>query len=148
VASHAQRATVAGAYGKPRSRPPPLRPVSPLLPHQMGNVGSAGTAARSRARVPVQMWEGWAESRCRCGRGGPSPGADVGGVGPVPVQMWEGALRHADLSIPSTLIRQTHHTLTEPPLSAPGGGCRHRSPECQAKPGPIGGLIRSGKLAV
>ena len=47
-------------------------------------------AAHSRARVPVQMWEGWAQSRCRCGRGGPSPGAHVGGVGPVPVQMWEG----------------------------------------------------------
>ena len=43
-----------------------------------------------------------AQSRCRCGRGEPSPGADVGGVRPVPgadvaaasavpVQMW----RHA-----------------------------------------------------
>ncbi len=31
-----------------------------------------------------------AQSRCRCGRDGPCPGADVGGVGPVPVQMWEG----------------------------------------------------------
>ena len=50
--------------------------------------------------VLVHKWEGWAQSRCRCGRGGPSPGADVGGVGPVPVQigraapvleqMWEG----------------------------------------------------------
>ena len=30
------------------------------------------------------------QSGCRCGRGGPSPGADVGGVGPVPAQMWEG----------------------------------------------------------
>ncbi len=34
------------------------------------------------------MWEGWAQSRRRCGRGGPSPGADVGGVGPVPAPMW------------------------------------------------------------
>ena len=31
-----------------------------------------------------------AESRCRCGRGEPSPGADVAGVSPVPVQMWQG----------------------------------------------------------
>jgi hypothetical protein len=30
------------------------------------------------------------QSRRRCGRGGPSPGADVGGVGPVPMQMWQG----------------------------------------------------------
>ena len=39
--------------------------------------------------VPVQMWQGWAQFRCRCGRGRPSPGADVAGVGPVPVQMSE-----------------------------------------------------------
>ncbi len=39
---------------------------------------------------PQQMWPGWAQSRCRCGRGGPSPGADAGGVGPVLVQMREG----------------------------------------------------------
>ncbi len=31
-----------------------------------------------------------AQSRRRCGRGGPSPGADVGGVDPVLVQMWAG----------------------------------------------------------
>ncbi len=36
------------------------------------------------------MWQGWAESRRRCGRGGPSPGADVAGVSPVPAQMWQG----------------------------------------------------------
>ena len=30
------------------------------------------------------------QSQRRCGRGGPSPGADVAGVSPVPVQMWEG----------------------------------------------------------
>jgi hypothetical protein len=30
-------------------------------------------------------------ARCRCGRGEPSPGADVAGVSPVPVQMWAGA---------------------------------------------------------
>jgi hypothetical protein len=28
----------------------------------------------------VQMWQAWAQSRCRCGRRGPSPGADVAGV--------------------------------------------------------------------
>jgi hypothetical protein len=35
----------------------------------------------------VQMWQGWAQSQCRCGRGGPCPGADVAGMGSVPVQM-------------------------------------------------------------
>ncbi len=30
------------------------------------------------------------ESRCRCGRGEPSPGADVAALRPVPVQMWQG----------------------------------------------------------
>ena len=38
--------------------------------------------------VPVQMWTGWARSRCRRGWGGPDPGADVGGVGPVPASCW------------------------------------------------------------
>ena len=34
------------------------------------------------------MWAGRAQSRRRCGRGEPSPDADVGGVSPVPTQMW------------------------------------------------------------
>ncbi len=59
--------------------------------------------ARSRCRrgrgvrpVPVQMQQGadaaggCAQSRCRCGRSEPSPGADVEGVSPVPVQIWAG----------------------------------------------------------
>ena len=41
-------------------------------------------------QVPVQMWRQWAQSRCRCGRGGPNPGADVAVVGVVPAQMWQG----------------------------------------------------------
>ena len=32
------------------------------------------------SRVPAQMWRGRAESRCRCGRNEPSPGADVAGL--------------------------------------------------------------------
>jgi hypothetical protein len=31
-----------------------------------------------------------AQSRCRCGQGDPSPGADVARASPVPVQMWQG----------------------------------------------------------
>ncbi len=37
---------------------------------------------------PAPMWQGRAEPRCRCGRGG--PGADVAGASPVPGQMWQG----------------------------------------------------------
>ena len=46
------------------------------------------------------------QSRCSCGRGEPSPGADVAGVGqsrcrvggvsPVPVQMWQGRAQSRD----------------------------------------------------
>ena len=43
-----------------------------------------------RRGLCVQMWQGRGQSRCRCGGGEPSPGADVGGVSPVPVQMWAG----------------------------------------------------------
>ena len=43
--------------------------------------GSSGTPAAGMGR---------AQSRCRCGRREPSPGADVAWVGPVPVQMWAG----------------------------------------------------------
>jgi hypothetical protein len=39
--------------------------------------------------VLMQMRQGWAQSRRRCGWGGPSPGEDVAGVNPVSVQMWE-----------------------------------------------------------
>jgi hypothetical protein len=50
--------------------------------------------------VPAQMWQGRAQSRCRCGRGEPSPRADVtraspvlrrcGGGEPSPSAMWQG----------------------------------------------------------
>ncbi len=40
--------------------------------------------------VPVQRWQGRAQSRCRGGRGEPSPGAEVAAVSPVPVQSWQG----------------------------------------------------------
>jgi hypothetical protein len=49
--------------------------------------------------VQAQMWRGLGQSRCRCGGGWVSPGADVAGVSPspsadlagvrrVPAQMW------------------------------------------------------------
>jgi hypothetical protein len=48
------------------------------------------TAVAGVSPVPVQMRQGCAQSRCRCGQGAPGPGADVGRVRPVPVQMWAG----------------------------------------------------------
>jgi hypothetical protein len=36
------------------------------------------------------MWQGRAHSQRRCGRGEPSPSADVAGASPLPVQMWHG----------------------------------------------------------
>ncbi len=45
---------------------------------------------RGASPVLVQMWKGRAQSRCRCGRGGPSPADNVAGVRRVPVQRWQG----------------------------------------------------------
>ena len=42
---------------------------------------------RGVSPAPVQLWQRWAQSRCKCGSAGPSPGADVRAVGAVPVQM-------------------------------------------------------------
>ena len=39
---------------------------------------------------PGAMGPGCAQSRCRCGRGEPSPGADVAGASHVLAQMWKG----------------------------------------------------------
>jgi hypothetical protein len=36
----------------------------------------------------MQMWQRWAQARCRCGQRWASPGADVAEVGPFPAQMW------------------------------------------------------------
>jgi hypothetical protein len=74
-----------------------FKPVVDLT-RQLGNVeleGAPFTVQTERGivkvlPVPVQMWQGWAQSRCRRGRGEPSPGADVAGVSPVLVQMWQG----------------------------------------------------------
>ena len=48
------------------------------------------TQCKSSYRRINHLFYWCARSRCRCGRGEPSPGADVGGVSPVPVQMWAG----------------------------------------------------------
>ncbi len=51
---------------------------------------SPGADVAGASPVPVQMWQGQAQSWCRCGCGEPSPGADVAGVSRVPVQMCQG----------------------------------------------------------
>ena len=50
--------------------------------------GSAEHATYQVRPLPAQTWPGRVQSRRRCGRGEPSPGADVAGVSPVPAQMW------------------------------------------------------------
>ena len=40
--------------------------------------------------VPAQMWAGVSPFLVQMWAGEPSPGADVGGAGPVQKQMWEG----------------------------------------------------------
>jgi hypothetical protein len=44
---------------------------------------SPGANVAGASPVPVRMWRGRAQSRCGCGGGEPSPGADVGGVSRV-----------------------------------------------------------------
>ena len=58
--------------------------------HAQAGEPSSGADVAGASPVPVQMWQGFARSRCRCGRGEPGPDADVAGVSPVPVQMWQG----------------------------------------------------------
>ena len=54
---------------------------------------SPGADVARASPVPVQMRHGRAQSRCRCGRGEPSPGADMARrVRPVPVQMRPGCV--------------------------------------------------------
>jgi hypothetical protein len=48
---------------------------------------SPGADVAAASPVPAQLWVGWAECRCRCGRAEPSPGADMAAVSPVLVQM-------------------------------------------------------------
>ena len=66
-----------------------------MRPSTHCGVGAHGSACGHRVR---RQRRNGAQSQGRCGRGGPSPGADVAGgipgadvagVGPVPVQMWE-----------------------------------------------------------
>ena len=55
--------------------------------HAQANICVAGGGPSPGADV----WgQGWAQSRCRRGRGEPSPGADVARVGPVQVQISAG----------------------------------------------------------
>ena len=87
----------------PAERSSGLRGSAPPCPSR-GRGRRASRRPAESGRVPAQMWQGWtqsrrrcgtrcAQSRRRCGRGAPGPGADVAGVGPVPAQAqpWAGA---------------------------------------------------------
>jgi hypothetical protein len=58
-----------------------------MRPSTHCGAGAHGSACGDRVR---RYRRNGAQSRCRCGSGWPSPGADVAGVRPVPVQMWQG----------------------------------------------------------
>jgi hypothetical protein len=74
-------------YGKRRR-------IAPyVLQHAVGQQQlpeCAVPARMDRSSQSRRMWRRRAQSRCRCGGGEPSPGADVAGVSPVPAQMWRG----------------------------------------------------------
>ena len=54
---------------------------------------SCSTVFGAASPVAAQMWKGWAQSRCRCGSGEPSPGADLcEGASSGAVQMQEASL--------------------------------------------------------
>jgi hypothetical protein len=67
-------------------RLPRLRPAM-QQPSPGADVGDQGGEP-----VPVHMWatRGVSQSRCRCGKGGPSLGADVAVASPAPLQMRRG----------------------------------------------------------
>ena len=54
------------------------------------HAASSLAGASTNIVCDVEMWQGQARSRCRCGRVEPNPGADVAGLSPIPVQMWQG----------------------------------------------------------
>jgi hypothetical protein len=56
-------------------------------------IGRAAGVGEALLDAVVRRRRAPCRARRRCGRGEPSPGADVGGVSPVPAQMWAGELR-------------------------------------------------------
>jgi hypothetical protein len=109
--AHCREARRGEAYAKGRVVNPSVAVPSSRI--------SCGTPVRARAsRVPAQMWQGGAQSRRRCGRGEPSPGADVAGGSPVPAQMWAG------VSEPSTAFGGRRFRGSAEWSGGGGGGCR------------------------
>ena len=86
----------------PKVPVPPEHPMYPIVPHTErpaqrrapGAVESAPEAYPLTGTVRTRWHTGTVQdARCRCGRGEPSPGADVARASPVPVQMWQGRAR-------------------------------------------------------
>ena len=69
-----------------------VRRKAPLKPAAHGNAtaGLIQKALAHHAVVHLRSRANRAQSWCRCGRGAPKPGADVGGVSPVLVKIWHG----------------------------------------------------------
>jgi hypothetical protein len=72
--------------------------------------------------VLVPMWQGCAQSWCRCGRGEPSPGADVVGVSPVLVPMCHASPCGALAPLPAGRHRSREK---ESALPHKGAACVH-----------------------
>jgi hypothetical protein len=110
--------------------------VTPAFP-MAAHVQAGAAAPRGRQRgivsalqrtVPAQMWAGGAQSRRRCGRGEPSPGADVGGGSPVPAQMWAGGAqsrRRCGRSF-GRFVHSSHPVPSVSDLALRRGGWPHR----------------------
>jgi hypothetical protein len=117
---------------------------------QMRRGGSGGARLAQLMSAPCirsNCTDGWspvlqtcctharARSRCRCGRGELSPGADVGGASPVPVQTWQRVRPSPGAAVRRlladrwgrALVLQGHAQHAAPPYRATG--CmRRRSP--------------------
>jgi hypothetical protein len=75
----------------------------------------------------------YAQSCCRCGRGAPSPGADVAGTSPVLLQMWQGRARSPcrcgrGEPGPAAYVDEGSGVSPAPLHTRKGGGLRAHSP--------------------
>ena len=77
--------------------------------------------------VPMQMWAGRAQSRCRCGRDEPSPRADVCGASPVPAQMWAESAQPVPAQVAAGLPRRLRWARSARRCTRTTAADRHRA---------------------
>jgi hypothetical protein len=137
------RPTIDAAAGSPGLPPRPY----PQLREPLGCYGRAQdlhTRPDGRSAGPAPTWQGRAQSRCRCGRGEPSPGADVGGVSPVPVKTSDETCT-TSVQRPSAAIARTASSSaarTPSPLAAAPGRSASSSSAASGST-----IVPSGRLA-